>query len=77
MHLFCARTGYDLVLKALLCKKIKLLNLNAKSNKGFTPLYYACSLLNLEAVKELLLRKADPMINCGKNKDSCLHVLAK
>lgn len=46
-------------------------------NGKSTALHLACKNINLDAVKELLLRKADPTIQCEDSEDTCLHILSR
>ena len=76
--LSCNLAGNEWLFRHLLYKKANLLKINSRTKvSGFTALHVACRNLNLDAVKELLLRKADPVIQCEENLDTCLHILAR
>ena len=54
----------SVLLKYLLNKKKRQINIDSITNKGNTPLFLACQAGNVDVVKELLLRHADIGLRC-------------
>jgi Ca2+-binding EF-hand superfamily protein/ankyrin repeat protein len=61
LHYLCYR-GYDKIVSSLFSNYLSALNINATTNNGFTPLFYAAQQGHLDICELLLDHNADPTL---------------
>ncbi len=76
-HLHVAVAEDQVELVKVLLRSLKVEQLNAKTQSGYTPLYLACEKGNLKTIQLLLHKTADINIANGPNGETALHLATK